>query len=494
MSDRYEAYIQTGDSADGRSQAERVGLDLGKLVEDVPFQKTYGLLHRAQPRFLEAHWLGGLDGGEGPCSVNDVLVCLEDLHFKRKSAETISANQRLAIHEALVFLGYYPADEQLIEKLRDDARMEIENQVLVPAVPALSRELRTRKGRKRAETILLLVGILIAVGGREPHQSRVAPLENTAPRFTVYTENSYQNNDDEVVQATPQEESVREKANQLAQDIGNAVVEILNPIPLVEDVEGVSKENPSTVWGIDFANSRAGVSITWDDQEIIQEVGNEPLSIISFPRAKASEEIIMWKCPPSSGLDCSWAHDGLITVGGHVGHDNAGYPHSLQDAVEFLTYKRVSSVLGDGTEDVKLVRLTPEESAQRVKLLEHYRPTFGQRILIEAREDDEDVVKVTLVRPQVAIVRIPPRETDTHYEAWWQNRDETLKIAQEVDPTLAQRINLDSATVTYVACGERYPGEDLSEHTDPDATYQVGWLFIFGEAASDTTLTPTPAP
>ncbi|MCH7951188.1 hypothetical protein IH980_00425 [Patescibacteria group bacterium] len=446
---------------------------------------SISLLEKKRERFINASWTGGIGEEKGPYDLDSILAVLSRL-ADGGSFRRVSANSHLAIAEGLAFTGVGVSGEELA-RLRQEAELErarFTESILVPATHALSREIDTQNGKSLPKgRILVLAGVLVLIGGGAAwfasSPSQALTEEGLQPRVLNESGNLLQ-----IFQGGSDQGSDQSGLTSLFRPIQEAVGEFINPIPLVEDVESDS-ENPNIVLGIDWTNTEAGVSVAWDDPEIAASRLGIPPEIILFPVAKKENINMMDQCLPFLGLDCSWVHDGSITVGAHVGSDDEGTHFSFQDLKDSLERKAVVEEVvdeqGNTQEKITWVPLSIDEQREIIAKLESVRPTVRQVIVTE--RDGKKEVEVVEVKAKVAIVRIPPLEADRHYAAWFDyNRDDVIKIALEVDPTLGERVNLNKDFVVIIGCDERLPEEPFSQRIDPSSTYQAMWLTFLGEA------------
>lgn len=469
-----------------------LGLDMARLIEAKPFHETHNYLKREEERFCQANWKGGLEDGDGPYSLEEVMQLLVDIRRGKMSPSMVSANQRLAFHEALQFAGANPPDRQLLQRLRHEAEQELVNGVYIPASHALYRRVgrseRSPHHRRKLSRAAAALPVVLAViyGSWElfaPKNGDSAVVNVSQPRSVEVS------GTDPYMQEVFDQEKDESKAAQLLNQLTGAVETFVDPIRQAEAIE-YDSETPGKIWGIDWTNSQAGVEIFWDDPEVAaSRLGISP-EITFFPVAKKENRNMMSQCLPYSGLDCSWVHEGSITIGGHVGIDADGDAFSLQDLKEFLEFKTVVDEVvdeqGNAQEKIYLAPLSVDEQKENIAYLEDTRPIVRQVRVTE--QDGKQQTEVVEVKAKAAIVRIPPLEADRHYAAWFDyNRDDVIKIALEVDPGLGKRVNLDKPYVVLIGCDERFPGEAASRRVDLSSTYQAMWVIVLGEAPTSKT-------
>lgn len=459
-------------------------IDLSFLNDPRWARTTLRAITDSAEEAFEDDWRGGVREGH---TFRVVKALLSEMEQQKLSTDDLEIDSQYAIAQALQRIDAPFNDEQLL-KMRQEVEEDLasrEQGLAASAGLGVLNGIEEDKGRgltKRRLFVLFTAAVLasLALSGSQSRSSRVYATDtDSRPVVTGLSTLGL-----DVAQGETARESVGEIISQFTRPIQEAVGEFINPIPLVEDVESDS-ENPNIVLGIDWTNTEAGVSVAWDDPEIAaSRLGISP-EIILFPVAKKENINMMDQCLPFLGLDCSWVHDGSITVGAHVGSDDEGTHFSFQDLKDSLERKAVVEEVvdeqGNTQEKITWVPLSIDEQKEIIAKLESVRPTVRQVIVTE--RDGKKEVEVVEVKAKVAIVRIPPLEADRHYAAWFDyNRDDVIKIALEVDPTLGERVNLNKDFVVIIGCDERLPEEPYSQRIDPSSTYQAMWLTFLGEA------------
>jgi hypothetical protein len=440
-------------------------LDLTPLMDKGNFDLTISLLNKKKANFESADWKGGVETEDGRYSFEDVKKIITDVNQGDVSPHLLSANQRLAFAEALIFAGAkIPNKERLIARLRERAVREEK----ITHAPEIEKPQKAKVSKRWTWKLALAappVAALALAFASKPWESARSSNEDlisqsNEPRITnAGTINEIPNDND------AEESGLSNLFNQ----VGSAVESVVQRVPNVEELE--SSVADYNLWDFDLNDPENPLTISWESDEVAGSNYQERLEFTLSPIENAVGNHLATQCFTNSEIECSIAFDNFIVAEGHS---------SISRGVE-LAMERVRGFLEGGIEVTEKVVNGVTEITRMANLSKLLNPEERevQRLMLESKratlkQGDHEA------NAQVAIVRI---EEKFVWPRLYNDLSTTVEEALRTDPTLPQRINLERPFGIFFTCGWRLPGDELSSETVKWYSSSMYLIFV-GEAAT----------